>query len=61
MNALPYVYECCMTNGFKEKWVWPVTEPDTGLYKDKYCNNITPVNFNSQEKEERYNDSRWWP
>ncbi len=34
---LPIIYANCMNNAFKEKWVWPVREPETGLFKDKYC------------------------
>ena len=36
MNVLPYVYECCMTNAFKEKWQWPPIDPEINLYVDKY-------------------------
>jgi hypothetical protein len=39
-NVLPIIYANCMTNGFKEKWKWPPREPDTGLFKDKYCISI---------------------
>ena len=35
-NVLPYIYENCMTNAFKEKWQWPEREIETGLFKDKY-------------------------
>jgi hypothetical protein len=38
-NVLPIIYATCMTNAFKEKWKWPVRDPKTGLYKDKYCKN----------------------
>jgi hypothetical protein len=36
-NVLPIIYANCMNNAFKEKWKWPAREPETGLFKDKYC------------------------
>jgi len=35
-HSLPIVYQNCMSNAFKEKWVWPKVDPKIGLFKDKY-------------------------
>jgi hypothetical protein len=33
-----------MTNAFKEKWNWPKRDPNTGLFKDKYCKYLYDIN-----------------